>query len=98
MRAQASGLGAVALARIKLGDAVTALRTVVNATEDALAEIRRRFPDICECPADVNIARKELNRASVVVKDYQAHVEAALARLGGEPQVRTTPRNIMERV
>jgi predicted RNA-binding protein YlqC (UPF0109 family) len=98
VRAADSGLGTVALARIKLGDAVTALRTVVSATEGALEEIRRKFPDITDQPNDVRIARCELNRATAVVKVYADHVNAALARLGGEPQVRTSARNIMERV
>jgi hypothetical protein len=93
-----NSLQSVALARIRLGDAVTALQSTANALEDALLEIRKKFPDIQNQPHEVAIARAELNRATAVQRVLAEHVNAGLARLGGEPQVRRGPRNIMERV
>ena len=60
--------------------------------------IRKKFPDLQNQPHEVAIARAELNRATAVQRVLAEHVSAGLCRLGGEPQVRTRAKNIMERV
>ena len=61
-----NSLQSVALARIRLGDSVTALQSTANALEDALRLTREKFPDLQNQPHDeVAIALAELSHASL---------------------------------